>query len=214
MLGKVELKNTLNQISIAMIAVYPFIAYFSLWLDKPLVVVSYLIIVLFLMTAEKFFSQQLFTGSLLLLSIIFIVLYIQSAPVHYLLFLPPVLILLNLFILFAQSLSKDKTPLISLYAKLLGDKLEERHLRYNRNLTKLWASFFLTMIIISITLALFSSLDSWSLFTHVISYGLIASLFLVEFIYRKYHFSGEVKYSFFQFIHKIMNIHLDVLNKK
>jgi uncharacterized membrane protein len=133
--------------------------------------------------------------------------YLMQEPgVEYLVYLPPILIMLGLFMLFLQSLRQGETPLITRYAMLLGDKLEQRHLRYNRSLTLVWAIFLLSMATISIILAVFYSRDSWSLFTHVISYGLIAALFIIEFSYRKYHFAGEIEGGFFQFISKIIKI--------
>lgn len=189
-----------------MIVAYPLIAFISLSLNQPLFVISYLLLIFFIVGIDKCLNKHWFTATALFSIIASILYFIQQAYIQYLLFLPPILILFSLFILFSQSLTAGKTPLISLYAKLLGDKLEERHLRYNRSLTILWSVFFFVMTTSSILLALFSSIGNWSLFTHVISYLLIGIFFIVEFMYRKHHFAGEIEGGFFQFISKIIKI--------
>ena len=189
-----------------MMVAYPLVAFISLSLEQPLFVISYLLLIFFLVCIKKCLDKHWFTATTLFSIIVFILYLIQQAYIQYLLFLPPILILFSLFILFSQSLTAGKTPLISLYAKLLGDKLEERHLRYNRSLTIIWSVFFFAMATSSIFLALFSSIDNWSLFTHVISYLLIALFFIIEFMYRKHHFAGEIEGGFFQFISKIIKI--------
>ena len=197
-----------------MMVAYPLVAYVTLLLKQPLFLIGYLILILLLVSIEKCRSQHWYTGGTLL-SVIALMLYlIQQAYIQYLIFLPPILILFSLFIFFSQSLTAGKTPLISLYAKLIGNKLDEAHLRYNRSLTIIWAGFFLLMATTSILLAVFSSTDTWSLFTHIISYVLIASFFIIEFMYRKRHFAGEIEGGFFQFIRKIIKIRPSNLHNK
>lgn len=196
----------LNKLSIAMMVFYPLVAFTSLSLNHPLFIIGYLLLILFVISLDKFLERHWLSASLLFISIAFILYITQQVEFQYLLFLPPLLIIFSLFVLFSQSLVAGNTPLISLYAKLLGDKLEERHLRYNRKLTILWSVFFFAMGISSILLALFASFDNWSLFTHVISYLLVALFFVIEFMYRKHHFAGEVEGGFFQFIVKIIKI--------
>ena len=204
----------LNKLYITMMVAYPLVAYVALLLKQPLFIIGYLILILFLVSIEKCRRQHWYTG-FALLSVIALILYlIQQAYIQYLIYLPPILILFSLFILFSQSLTAGKTPLISLYAKLLGNKLDEAHLRYNRSLTIIWAVFFLLMAATSILLALFSSMDNWSLFTHVVSYLLIAGFFIIEFMYRKHHFAGEIEGGFFQFISKIIKIRPTNLHNK
>jgi len=205
----------LSKLSITLMVIYPVIAFIALWLEQPLMVISYLLVIMSLIAIDKLRNQHWYTG-LVLISLIAIVLYYmqQSVVVQYLVYFPPILILLSLFILFSQSLFGDQTPLITRYAIMLGDKLEEKHLRYNRSLTLIWSIFLFVMAITSIILALFFSMDTWSLFTHIISYVLIASLFIIEFMYRKYHFAGEIEGGFFQFISKIIKIRPTSLRQK
>ena len=197
-----------------MMVAYPLVAYVTLLLNQPLFLIGYLILILLLVSIEKCCNQHWYAGGALLLVIALILYLIKQTYIQYLIFLPPILILFSLFILFSQSLAAGKTPLISIYAKLIGNKLDERHLRYNRSLTIIWAGFFLLMATTSILLAVFSSTDTWSLFTHIISYVLIASFFIIEFMYRKRHFAGEIEGGFFQFISKIIKIRPTNLHNK
>lgn len=203
----------LSKFSITLMVAYPLVAYVALWLKQPHFIIGYLLLVLFLLAVAKCQTQNWFSGISLLATIGVIAYFIQQTNIEYLIYLPPILILFSLFILFSQTLLTGQTPLITRYAQMLGDKLEDRHLRYNRSLTIVWSLFFLLMVLTSILLALFSSMDNWSLFTHVISYLLIASFFIIEFFYRKRRFSGEIEGNFFQFIGKIIKIRPHNLTK-
>ena len=196
-----------------MMALYPVAAYISLWLKQPLLIIGYLVILLSLINVKKAIQQQWLTAGILFICIAAIFYTIQQSYTHYLVYFPPILVFFSLFILFSQSLLAEEIPLISRYAKLLGDNLDELHLRYYKILTILWSVFFLLMTITSILLAAFSSLDTWSLFTHVISYCLVAGFFLAEFLYRKKYFAGEVEGGFFHFMRKISKIRPHTLSK-
>jgi uncharacterized membrane protein len=185
---------------------YPLLAYIALWLERPLLLIAYILFIVSLYALKLCLEKRFFVGISLFCLIGITGYFTQKPGIEYLVYLPPILILLGIFMLFFQSLRDGETPLITRYAMLLGDKLEQRHLRYNRILTIVWAIFLLSMAAISIILALFFSRDTWSLFTHVISYGLITALFIIEFSYRKYHFAGEIEGGFFQFISKIIKI--------
>lgn len=185
---------------------YPLLAYLALWLQQPQLVIGYLLLIFTFFAIDKCQNKHWISGITLIVLITATAYYMQQPVIEYLVYLPPILILLSLFLLFSQSLQPGQTPLITRYAMLLGDKLEEKHLRYNRSLTIVWSAFLLIMALTSILLALFFSRDTWSLFTHLISYLLIASFFIIEFMYRKHHFAGEIEIGFFQFIIKIIKI--------
>lgn len=196
----------LSKLSITLMVIYPLLAFIALWLKLPLMVIGYLLLIFFLFAIDKCLNKRWFAGLFLFLLVGVIAYFMQQDIIEYLVYLPPILILLSLFLLFSRSLLAGQTPLITRYAMLLGDKLEDKHLRYNRSLTLIWSVFFLLMASTSVLLAVFFSMDTWSLFTHIISYLLITSLFILEFMYRKYHFAGEIEGGFFQFMSKIIKI--------
>jgi len=196
----------LRKLSLTLIIAYPLAAYIALWLEQPLIVIGYLMSIFLILTIEKFKNKHWEAGIMMILVVTVIGYLMQPAFREYLLFLPPILMLLSLFILFTQSLLAGQTPLITRYANLLGDNLDERRLRYNRNLTGIWSAFFLLMTITSILLAIFASLETWSFFTYVVSYILLGCFFVIEFMFRKNYFAGEIEDNFFEFIRKIIKI--------
>lgn len=203
----------LNHFSITLMVAYPIVAYIALWFEQPYFVIGYLLLILTLMALAKCQSRHWTSGIVLFTTIAIIAYFTQQTNAEYLVYFPPILLLLSMFIFFSQSLLNGQIPVIARYAQMIGDKLEAHHLRYYRSLTILWSVFMLLMVITSILLAVFSSLDNWSLFTHVISYLLIASFFIIEFIYRKRRFNGELESNFFRFIKKIIKIRPHNLTK-
>ena len=96
----------------------------------------------------------------------------------------PVLINLLLLGLFALSL-KVGPPLVERLARLREPELPERAVRYTRQVTKVWALFFLANGLIAAALTLWAPLAWWTLYTGLISYGLIGLLFAGEWLVRQ-----------------------------
>ena len=112
-------------------------------------------------------------------------LFLNDATVLY---LPPILIAGGLLFLFGRTLMPGEEDLISAFAKRVEGESDEAVLNYTRRLTWVWTLFFAAMLIESIVLALFAPIETWSLFTNLINYLLIAGLFLLELLYRVLHF--------------------------
>jgi uncharacterized membrane protein len=96
----------------------------------------------------------------------------------------PVLISLLLLGLFALSL-KVGPPLVERLARLREPELPELAVRYTRQVTKVWALFFLGNGLIAAALTLWAPLSWWTLYTGLISYGLIGLLFAGEWLVRQ-----------------------------
>lgn len=208
----------LSKILITMMIAYPVVAFVILWLKQPLFLIIYLLSIFSLLAIQKLRNKSWFTASALFLFVGAIAYFIQQAYVQYLIYIPPLLILLGLFILFAQSLLAGQIPLITRYAMMLSekDKIDDRHYNYSRLLTIIWSIFFLLMALTSLLLAIFSPIETWSLFTNVISYLLITAFFVIEFFIRKRLFSDldSLEGGFFQFIRKVIKIRPNSVAKK
>lgn len=204
----------LSTLSIILAAIYPLAAYIGLWLEQPLIVISYLAFLLLLISITKLSQRQWLTSLIILSCITLIFIGVQKSFSEYLLYLPPVLILLSLFGLFSQTLAANQTPLISQYAIKFGNKTDAKHMRYYRTLTILWAGLFLLMASISILLAVFSSIETWSLYTHIISYLVVGIFFIAEFFYRKKLFTEDDHGSFIYFMRKIIKTRPHSLTNK
>lgn len=202
----------LNKLPIVMMFAYPVVAHIAIWFKFPSFIVGYLIFIFFAMALVKCLSQHWYTGAVLFAFSLFMSYLLQQQNIQLIIYLPPILILFSLFILFSHSLLKNQTPLITRYALLLSDKdkLDVRHFNYSRSVTVAWSIFFLLMTFTSVTLAVLFSLEIWSLFSNIISYVLMTSFFVIEFFVRKHHLanvsSSSVEGGFFQFIGKIIKI--------
>ena len=155
-------------------------------------------------------KQTLIEMSLALVSIM--ILLVADSYATQLLQFQPILIFSMLFILFFSSLRSGSIPLISRFAILMTNDRSDNVLRYCRAATMAWAVFFLLMLLVSSFLALYASLSNWSLFTNFISYFLIALMFVVEFMFRRWRLKDHVDYSFIHFIRNLRRIdYRDVL---
>ena len=95
----------------------------------------------------------------------------------------PVVVNLFIFFVFFSSLFSKQT-IIQKFAKLMeGKELDEKTLKYTRNLTYVWVGFTFLNLVISI-FTLFASEKIWALYNGLISYILIGTIFAVEYPIR------------------------------
>ena len=207
----------LSKLSITLMFAYPIVAHTSLWLERPLFIIGYLIFIFSLLAIDKCLNKHWYSGITLFIIIGFIAYFMQQTYAQYLLYFPPILILFSMFILFSHSLQSGQTPLITRYALIINNnkKLEDRHFRYTQSLTRVWAVFLLLMVLTSVFLAIFYSPHIWSLFSNIISYILITVFFIIEFFYRKRYLSDitSVQGGFFKYLRKIIKIRPHTLTK-
>ena len=107
---------------------------------------------------------------------------------HLLLFAPPVLINGTLAAIFAASLRAGRKPLISVFASLEHGDLPADLAQHARLITWFWAILLAAIAGISLALAAWAPMQTWSLFTNVVGYALIAALFTGEHLYRRVRF--------------------------
>ena len=87
-----------------------------------------------------------------------------------------------IFLMFFGSLFCRET-IIQKFARACGDKLEQPAFIYTRNLTYVWCVFLFFNLAVSIW-TIFQSDEIWMLYNGCISYFLVGSLFMVEYIVR------------------------------
>lgn len=107
---------------------------------------------------------------------------------QFLLYAPPVLINLALAAVFGASLRAPREPLIATFARQEHPDLPADLALYTRRLTLLWTVLFAAMAAIALALAFGGSLETWSVFTNVVSYVLVATLFAGEYTYRRWRY--------------------------
>ncbi len=88
---------------------------------------------------------------------------------------------------FASTLIRGKTPLITHFAQMAyGLELPSEIGRYCRNTTWAWALFFVALALISIMLYFFATAAVWSFFCNILYFPLIAMMFVIEYVVRCY----------------------------
>ncbi|MEK1906263.1 MAG: hypothetical protein AAAB13_10810 [Pseudomonas sp.] len=96
----------------------------------------------------------------------------------------PVLLNSMLLVLFGLSL-KFGPPLVERLARLREPELPDVAVRYTRKVTLVWAVFFFGNALVVSALTLWAPLSWWTLYTGLISYGLIGLLFAGEWLIRQ-----------------------------
>jgi uncharacterized membrane protein len=103
------------------------------------------------------------------------------------LLLTPTLINAALLATFGFSL-RGSRPIVERFARLQVADLTPAEIRYCRSVTWLWCGFFVVNGLIALFLALAGDVRVWALFTGLISYILIGTLFAAEYLYRHWRF--------------------------
>lgn len=116
------------------------------------------------------------------------------------LYLPPVALPLVLAATFASTLVTGRTPFITAIALAVHGTLPDVLLRYTRALTVFWAAFTLMLALVSLALAITGPLWLWSLFSNFVAYGLVAVVFVVEFLLRRRWFPDHPHPGFVEYL--------------
>ena len=96
----------------------------------------------------------------------------------------PVLISAFMLGLFGLSL-KYGPPMIERLARVREPRLPHRAIVYTRQVTIVWCVFFLCNGLLAAALTLWAPLSWWTLYTGLISYGLMGLLFAIEWLIRQ-----------------------------
>lgn len=96
----------------------------------------------------------------------------------------PVLISLNLLVLFGWSLWHPPT-IVEKLARLQDSNLPPSGIAYTRKVTKVWCGFFLVNGSIALATVLYGNDQLWTLYNGLISYLLMGTLMAGEFLVRR-----------------------------
>lgn len=96
----------------------------------------------------------------------------------------PVLISASMLGLFGSSLIQGP-PIVERMARIREPELPEVAVRYTRQVTQVWCWFFLANGLMAAGLTLWAPLSWWTLYTGLISYGLMGLLFAGEWLIRR-----------------------------
>lgn len=174
---------TFRNIIIGLVTVlYPLAVYFSLGTIQPRWIA---LVLLSLALLRAFFSPEMFwryiAGAAMLLALFSMALN-QAMPLK----LYPVIVSATLFSVFAISLWHPPT-VIERLARVQIPELPVQAIAYTRKVTIVWCYFFLINGIIALVTVFYASDKTWALYNGLISYCLMAILFVGEWIIRPKH---------------------------
>lgn len=109
----------------------------------------------------------------------------RAAPAVNLLYpVPSVIVYGALTWLFGRTLAPGREALVTRLARRVHGTLPDEITAYTRQLTWAWCLLFAAMALASLLLFAFAPLQAWSLFVNVLTFPLIAGMFVVEYAYR------------------------------
>ncbi len=80
------------------------------------------------------------------------------------------------------------TPLIEHFARMVKAELSPAQQAHCRRWTAVWGSYLLVLAAIGLVLARFATLEVWTVYVGILSYGLVGVLFAIEYVVRKISF--------------------------
>ena len=99
----------------------------------------------------------------------------------------PALGSLALLATFGRSL-RERESIVEAIARVQHGVLSEDQARYCRRVTWIWCAFFLANAAVALGLARWGTIEAWALYTGLVSYLLIGTLFSAEYVFRQWRF--------------------------
>jgi uncharacterized membrane protein len=84
--------------------------------------------------------------------------------------------------------SLKTTPMIEHFARMVKPDLDAAHQQHCREWTKVWGWYLIALAAVGLVLAKVASLEVWTIYVGLATYGLIAVLFVIEYVVRKLKF--------------------------
>src|SRR5881296_2543723 len=170
---------------------YPVLIYAGLTLVRPRTLAIILAVLLLVHGVVTWPQRGLAQVSrLVLLPVVVVLLLAGLFNQGQFFLLVPVLINAVLLIAFGRTLLWGP-PMVETFARLRGRELPDEEVVYCRVVTGLWCLFFAFNGGVTLWLALGATLARWTLYTGVVSYMLIGTLFTAEMVYRYWRFRPE-----------------------
>ncbi len=98
--------------------------------------------------------------------------------------IPHALAYSSLFVAFGVSLLPGRVPVLTRLVCRVRGPLPPGLYAHTRHVTAAWCIFFAGQLVASLALFLFAPIEIWSLFINVLNLPLVATMFIVEYVYR------------------------------
>ena len=167
--------------AIAITLIYPLGVYFGLQRFEPRTLVLLIIAVLGIRMATLARSAINHWLWLPLLAILGLWIWLSNNDTGLKFY--PVLVNLSLFVLFALSISHPPT-IAEKFARIRKKNLSPRIISYTRKVTLVWCGFFLASATVALITSLWASTEIWAIYNGLVSYCLIAIIFIIEYVIR------------------------------
>jgi uncharacterized membrane protein len=112
-----------------------------------------------------------------------------AEAVRILVFIPPLAAFAFMAFFFGSTLRAGSEPLITRIARKEHPDLPPEMARHARWLTGAWTACFVALFVVSLALAPWVSLETWSRWVQGLGYGVPGALFLGEHAYRHHRFT-------------------------
>lgn len=185
--------------------IYPLVVHLSVvyqaaFISACLLPLFYLIVAQPFAKTKKFINTQ---------SIIFFVLSLIALLSYYFLdhsviYLPPIIMISLILYPFFRSVMPGNTPLLSRFYQMTEQQYTPDAMTYTKHVTWIWVIVIILLLLNTLFLTFFASLQTWSLFTNFINYILMLALFIVEWLFRMVWF--QKWFSPIRFIQQLMTI--------
>ena len=86
--------------------------------------------------------------------------------------------------IFGRTLRAGHEPLCTRFARVIHGTLRPDVERYTRAVTLAWTVFFATLFSLSLALYLAGALEAWSVLANILTWLLVAAMFIVEYAIR------------------------------
>ena len=123
---------------------------------------------------------------------------------HSVIYLPPIIMILLILYPFWRSILPGHTPLISRFYQLTEQDNAPKAMQYTAKVTWVWVVLIVLILVNTVFLTFFASLEIWSLFTNFLNYLLMLGLFIAEWLFRMFWFKKW--FSPVRFIQQLMTI--------
>ncbi len=187
-------------LQVALIVAYPVMVHLAIWLQ--LTFLQIVALVLFSLGILLHGLRNKSKLAWLIFSVVLLcsVLLASYDMALYVLYLPPVIIPLLILSVFIKSLLPGHVALVTDIGEKARGPLSSEMRFYTKKVTWLWVIVLSAIVTLSTLLPWLSSDFVWSLFSNILNYVFVASLFIGEFIYRKYRFPNHSHPLFLEYI--------------
>ncbi len=163
---------------------YPVIVYFGLKYIQPSILAAlFALLFIFRHFSQKKRQSNIPHLNVLLVTVLSLLAYTAIANSSIALKFYPVVVNLSFLVIFAYTLIKP--PCVVEIIARLHEELDEQGIAYTRKVTKVWCGFFIINAAIATWTVFHENEQFWLVYNGLISYLLMGTLMLTEFVYRK-----------------------------